>query len=94
MNTELQLQAYTCPRCQAGKKHLRLVTFVTWIGSEMITVPGFPAWVCDICGHSNFDNRALTQLSLVLNPQAGQPVNQPYAPPPANSPQTPPPPGN
>ncbi len=65
-----------CGRCQAGHKRLRLVTLMTWLDDELITVPDFPAWICDICGHRNYDTRALAQLSLVLNPEAGQPVKQ------------------
>jgi len=78
--TEESLVNFTqsCNRCQAGQKHLRMVTLITWIGEDMITVPDFPAWVCDICGHRSYDNRALAQLSLVLNPDAGQPINRPY----------------
>ena len=65
-----------CGRCQAGHKQLQLVTLMTWLDDELITVPDFPAWICDICGHRNYDTRALAQLSLVLNPEAGQPVKQ------------------
>ncbi|MFH1447078.1 MAG: YgiT-type zinc finger protein [Chloroflexota bacterium] len=76
-----------CGRCQAGHKRLRLVTLMTWLDDELITVPDFPAWICDICGHRNYDTRALAQLSLVLNPEAGQPVNQRTARPPSPPPQ-------
>jgi YgiT-type zinc finger domain-containing protein len=91
MTEDLKLLTQPCNRCQAGQKRLRLVTFITWIGQEIITVPDFPAWVCDICGHRSYDSRALAQLSLVLNPQAGQPVNHTYPQPPTNPPQSPPP---
>ncbi len=63
----------SCGRCAAGQKRLKNVTFITWIGDEMITVTDFPAWVCDICGHRIYDARALSKLSLMLNPDAGQP---------------------
>jgi len=88
MSDLLELMVQPCNQCQAGHKRLKLVTLVTWIGDEMITVPDFPAWVCDICGHRNYDNRALAQLNLVLNPDAGHPINRPYS-----SPPTPPAPG-
>ena len=92
MNDSFETLTQPCPRCQAGQKHLHMVTLITWIGEEMITVPDFPAWVCDICGHRNYDNRALAQLSLVLNPDAGQPVNRPFSLPPNTPPQGAPPP--
>jgi YgiT-type zinc finger domain-containing protein len=63
-----------CPKCQGGRKQLRTVTFMTWLGNDLITVPNFPAWVCDLCGHRNYDTQALAQLSLLLNPDAGTPI--------------------
>ncbi|MCJ7694065.1 MAG: YgiT-type zinc finger protein, partial [Anaerolineaceae bacterium] len=91
MTTPLNIISQPCMNCQAGQKCLRLVTFITWLGDEMITVPDFPAWVCDMCGHRNYDSRALAQLSLVLNPDAGQPINRKYSPPPSLPPQGAPP---
>jgi len=63
-----------CPNCQGGRKRLRAATLMTWLGDDLITVPNFPAWICDMCGHCNYDNQALAQLSLLLNPEAGTPV--------------------
>lgn len=48
---------------------------MTWLGNDLITVPNFPAWICDLCGHRAYDNHALAQLSLLLNPEAGTPVH-------------------
>jgi len=42
------------------------------MGEELISVPDFPAWVCDICGRREYDTQALNQLSLLLNPTAGK----------------------
>ena len=63
-----------CLHCQGGIMHLRSATLMTWLGNELITVPNFPAWICDLCGHRTFDSSALTQLSLLLNPEAGTPI--------------------
>jgi YgiT-type zinc finger domain-containing protein len=76
--------------CQGGIKRLSAATLMTWLGNELITVPNFPAWICDMCGHRHFDNRALAQLSLLLNPEAGTPI-QPIMPPSHNPPVNPPP---
>jgi YgiT-type zinc finger domain-containing protein len=54
--------------------HRDFVTYFTWIGDELITVPDFPCWVCDVCGRREYDMRALNQLSLLLNPNAGKPA--------------------
>jgi YgiT-type zinc finger domain-containing protein len=63
-----------CLECQAGKMHRSVVTYLTYIGEELISVPDFPAWVCDICGRREYDQSALNQLSLILSPTAGSPT--------------------
>ncbi len=60
-----------CRECQAGQMQHTYVVYYTWIGDDLITVPDFPAWVCDICGRREYDFHALTQLSLILSPNAG-----------------------
>jgi YgiT-type zinc finger domain-containing protein len=64
-----------CPECQAGKMHRSVVTYLTYIGDELISVPDFPAWVCDICGRREYDQQAMNQLSLLLSPTAGSPTH-------------------
>jgi len=81
MDNSSKMPTLSCRQCQVGRKQLKLVTLITWIGDEMITVPDFPAWVCDICGSPDYDNAAMTQLSLVLSPDAGKPINRPHASP-------------
>jgi len=79
-----------CRKCQGGRKHSSAVTLMTWLGDDLITVPDFPAWICDLCGHRTYDSHALAQLSLLLNPEAGTPVQASYSfsqkKPPANIP--------
>jgi YgiT-type zinc finger domain-containing protein len=62
----------SCPECQAGRMHRKAITYMTYIGDELISVPNFPAWVCDVCGRREYDNQALNQLSLLLSPNAGR----------------------
>jgi YgiT-type zinc finger domain-containing protein len=52
--------------------HKTTVAYFTWMGEELISVPDFPAWVCDICGRREYDTQALNQLSLMLSPTAGK----------------------
>ncbi len=66
----------TCPECQIGRVQKKSVTYFTWLMDELITVPDFPAWVCDICGRRLYDTRAVTQLSTLLNPIAGKPAGK------------------
>jgi YgiT-type zinc finger domain-containing protein len=63
---------YPCNECQAGVLSLRYVTYLTWLGEEMITVPNFPAWICDMCGRREYDERAVNWLSTLLSPNAGR----------------------
>jgi YgiT-type zinc finger domain-containing protein len=65
--------AIPCNECPAGVMHMRHITYFTWLGEELITVPNFPAWVCDICGKREYDGRAISWLSMLLNPEAGRP---------------------
>ena len=60
--------AITCRRCSAGVMHIRYITHFTWMNEELITVPNFPAWICDICGRRRFDPRAVAWLNMLLNP--------------------------
>jgi len=64
----------SCQHCQGGRQYLRTATLMTWLGNDLITVPNFPAWICDLCGYRTYDSHALTQLSLLLNAEAGSPI--------------------
>jgi len=68
---------FSCRECQAGQMRRRFVTYFTWLGEELITVPDFPAWVCDVCGRREYDPRALNHLSMLLSPNAGKSSAQP-----------------
>ena len=61
-----------CPECQTGAMHLQYLTYFTWLNEELVTVPNFPAWVCDVCGRRQYDQRAVTWLNTLLNPEAGR----------------------
>jgi YgiT-type zinc finger domain-containing protein len=51
---------------------LQFLTYFTWLGEELVTVPGFPAWVCDVCGRREYDERAINWLATLLSPNAGK----------------------
>ncbi len=63
-----------CHECPAGMMHARLITYFTWMGEELITVPHFPAWVCDMCGRREYDEKAISWLNMLLDPNAGKPI--------------------
>jgi YgiT-type zinc finger domain-containing protein len=79
--TELALssslsECLPCTECQAGVMRLQYLTYFTWLGDELITVPNFPAWVCDVCGRRKYDEKSISWLSMLLNPDAGKPTGR------------------
>jgi YgiT-type zinc finger domain-containing protein len=64
--------SFQCTECQAGVMHLRHITYFTWLDEELVTVPNFPAWVCDVCGRREYDARAISWLVTILNPETGK----------------------
>lgn len=61
-----------CPECQTGAMQLQYITYFTWLNQELVTVPNFPAWICDVCGRRDYDTRAIIWLNALLNPDAGR----------------------
>lgn len=61
-----------CSECHSGVMRLRYITYFTWLNEELVTVPNFPAWVCDVCGRREYDNRAISWLNTLLNPSTGK----------------------
>ncbi|MEJ2264797.1 MAG: YgiT-type zinc finger protein [Anaerolineales bacterium] len=68
---ELSGSLAPCPECSAGVMRLKHITYFTWLNGELVTVPNFPAWICDVCGRREFDPRAITWLNTLLNTSAG-----------------------
>lgn len=63
-----------CPECQVGVIQRKTGTYYTWIENEMVIVPNFPCWVCDVCGHRDWDQGAIFNLGMILSPAAGTPT--------------------
>lgn len=61
-----------CPECLSGIMRLQYITYFTWLNNELITVPNFPAWICDLCGRRDYDTQAVTWLNAMLNPETGR----------------------
>ena len=66
------LDFFPCSECHAGILQPRHITYFTWLGNELISVPHFPAWICDVCGKREYDERAVNWLTTLLSPNAGQ----------------------
>ena len=63
-----------CPECQVGIFRREGGTYYTWIENELVIVPDFPCWVCDVCGHRDWDQAAVFNLGMILSPAAGTPA--------------------
>lgn len=61
-----------CPECHTGVYRLEYLTYFTWLNDELITVPNFPSWVCDVCGKREYDVRAVSWLNMLLSPTTGR----------------------
>jgi YgiT-type zinc finger domain-containing protein len=72
MSEHHDLASFPCNQCQAGMMRLQFITYFTWLDEELVTVPNFPAWVCDVCGKREYDERAVNWLTTLLSPNAGQ----------------------
>lgn len=62
---------FTCPECQAGIMRLSYIAYFTWLAGELITVPDFPAWICDVCGRRDYDSQAISRLNIILHAGPG-----------------------
>jgi YgiT-type zinc finger domain-containing protein len=69
---DLDQSVAICPECPAGLMRMHYITYFTWLNQELVTVPNFPAWICDICGRREFDLNAITWLNTILNPVTGR----------------------
>jgi YgiT-type zinc finger domain-containing protein len=67
---------FPCNECRTGNLQPRRVTYFTWIGSQLISVPHFPAWICDVCGRREYDMKAVLWLEMILDPNAGKPTKK------------------
>jgi YgiT-type zinc finger domain-containing protein len=72
MNELPGVPEFPCNECMAGVMRLSYITYFTWLDEELVTVPGFPAWVCDVCGKREYDGYAVNWLTTLLSPNAGQ----------------------
>ena len=56
-----------CSECSIGEMHKTSMTYFTWANGMLITVPDFPAWVCDICGKREYDHDAVAKMEWLLS---------------------------
>jgi YgiT-type zinc finger domain-containing protein len=76
-----------CVECHLGIMQVKHVTYFTHIQQDLITVPNFPAWMCDVCGRCEYDLQSLHWLNTLLDPNAGKPTATKRRTPPLPRPQ-------
>jgi len=59
-------RSFPCRECQVGALQPRPVSYFTVQDGQLISVPDFPAWVCDVCGATEYDSSALAELHAML----------------------------
>ena len=82
------VNSFPCNECHTGILQPRFVTYFTWLGNELVTVPHFPAWVCDVCGNREYDEKAISWHNMILDPNAGHPTSNHRRTPPPPRPRT------
>lgn len=87
-NENIPAEPFPCNECHAGILQPRHVTYFTWLGDALVTVPHFPAWICDVCGKREYDEKAIAWLNMILDPNAGKPTTNRRHTPPRPRPQT------
>jgi hypothetical protein len=69
MRTSLPADPETCPRCYVGRIQNVKVVLSRVVNGQMLSVPDFPAWECDVCHAFMYDPKALVELQQVLTDQ-------------------------
>jgi YgiT-type zinc finger domain-containing protein len=67
-NAELIIES--CPECQVGALQPGAVSYFAVVEGMLVTVPNFPAWICDVCRYCEYDEDALEDLRIILGPSA------------------------
>lgn len=65
----------TCPVCQIGRTHSKLVIYSQVYNRTLVSVPNTPAWECDFCHTIEYDSQAINRIEVLIG-QAGPPPNR------------------
>ena len=60
------MEAVPCKNCPGGKMFRKFSTYFTWMGDELVAVPDFPLWQCDVCKHCEYDIQARQYLKTTF----------------------------
>ncbi|NLW71762.1 MAG: YgiT-type zinc finger protein [Chloroflexi bacterium] len=76
MRTTLPANPETCPRCFVGRIERVKAVLTRVVNNQVLSVPDFPAWECDVCHAFMYDPRALLELQQVLTAKPSHPVRK------------------
>ncbi len=65
--SEIIEKAY-CQQCGMGVLHVEMKTLLRIIKNDVVFIPEFPLWKCDICKWVEYDDESLEQLIRVVGP--------------------------
>jgi len=57
-----------CQQCGMGVLHVEIKTLFRIINNDVIFIPDFPLWKCDVCKWVEYDDESLEQLIRVVGP--------------------------
>ncbi len=66
--TPANSQVYVCPECQTGHLKPGHITYAAWLDEDdVMLIPQFSAWICDVCGHIDYDENSARLLEALFN---------------------------
>lgn len=76
MSTEAAIES--CELCRIGYSRPITAPYIYWVGKQVLVLPNAPAYLCDICGHLQYDAHFLSTLDILLNElEYGLPPKEP-----------------
>jgi len=67
MKTSIPSHPEICPRCMVGRIQRKRIPYASVIEGQLLTIPRFPAWVCDVCHAYMYDPAAMSRLEASLS---------------------------
>lgn len=71
MNTNENASQEFCQNCHVGSLRSYRTTYAHWHDGQFVIMPGVPAWRCDFCGDTFYDDEIMIRLTLLLELESG-----------------------
>lgn len=62
-----------CPECRIGRCQPTTAPYMQWVGERMIMVPNAPAFTCDVCRYTYYEDAFLQRMEYLVE-KLTQPV--------------------